>query len=77
MHGKSHNCNYKYSRKINPKINHISDKIEQQEHQIQQQGHQIFVLTESIQTLVDSQSESKEQLTELTNILRSIVTKTT
>ena len=63
--------------KLAEKINDISEKVERQEHQIQQQGYQIFALTESVQTLVDSQSESKEQLTRLTNIIRTLATNTT
>ncbi|ACK68074.1 conserved hypothetical protein [Rippkaea orientalis PCC 8801] len=57
------------------RLHQISDKIEQQDHQIQQQGYQIFALTESIQTLVDSQAESREQLTQLTKLLEILVTK--
>ncbi|YAI82615.1 MAG: hypothetical protein ACQJCO_03345 [cyanobacterium endosymbiont of Rhopalodia sterrenbergii] len=58
-------------------VEQLAKKIEQQENQIQQQGYQIFALTESVQTLVNSQSKSKEQLTQLTNILRTLVTNTT
>lgn len=62
--------------KLAKKMNDISDKIEQQEHQIKQQGYQVFALTESVQTLVDSQSKLKEQLTQLTNILQTLVANT-
>ena len=62
--------------KLAKKMNDISEKIEQQEYQIQQQGYQIFALTESVQILVNSQSESKEQLTQLTNVLQTLVTHT-
>lgn len=61
---------------LSKKINDVSNKIERQKNQIQQQRYQIFVLTESIQTLVDSPSESKKQLTQITNILRTLVTST-
>ena len=45
-------------------------EVQNQGHQVQQQGYQIFALSDALQTLVDSQSESKIQLTQLTESLR-------
>ncbi|GBF82427.1 hypothetical protein [Aphanothece sacrum] len=55
-------------------MNTLSEKIQQQEYQIEQQGYQIFALTETIQTLVDSQVESREQLNQVTSLLQTLVT---
>lgn len=39
----------------------------------QQQSYQIFALSEALQTLVDSQNESKQQIAQLTEILQDFV----
>jgi septal ring factor EnvC (AmiA/AmiB activator) len=39
----------------------------------QQQSYQIFALSEALQTLVDSQTESKQQIAQLTEVLQDFV----
>ncbi|MGK7873486.1 MAG: hypothetical protein AB4426_09280 [Xenococcaceae cyanobacterium] len=47
--------------------------MQHQGHQVQQQGYQIFVLSDAVQTLIDSQSESRAQLNQLTEVLQRFV----
>lgn len=55
------------------RIETLAEQVQNQEHHIQQQGYQIFALSESLQTLVDSQTESREQLTQLTYLVHTLV----
>lgn len=58
-------------------VERLAEKVEalaiQVQNQGQQQSYQIFALTEALQTLVDTQTESKEQLDKLTETLRIFV----
>jgi hypothetical protein len=47
--------------------------MEQQEEQIKQQGYQIFALSESLQTLVEINSESSEEMRQLIAVLKSLL----
>ncbi|WP_013322001.1 hypothetical protein [Gloeothece verrucosa] len=58
-------------------VERLAEKLDalaaQVQNQSQQQSYQIFALTEALQTLVDSQAQSKEQLDQLTEVLRIFV----
>ncbi|ACK68717.1 conserved hypothetical protein [Gloeothece citriformis PCC 7424] len=58
-------------------VERLAEKVDalaiQVQNQGQQQSYQIFALTEALQTLVDSQYVSKEQLDKLTETLRIFV----
>lgn len=56
------------------RVDALAVQMQQQVHQVQQQSYQIFAVSDALQTLVDSQSNSKEQLDELTNALNRLVT---
>jgi ABC-type transporter Mla subunit MlaD len=47
--------------------------IEAQGKQVQQQGYQIFALCDAVQSLADSQKDSMEQITQLSQTLDRLV----
>lgn len=51
----------------------LDDLTIQVQNQGQQQSYQIFALTEALQTLVDSQAESRQQIDKLTEALQDFV----
>ena len=55
------------------KMANLVEQVQEQEQQIQQQGYQIFALSESIQNLVDAQTEARDQLTQLTYLSHTLV----
>jgi uncharacterized protein YoxC len=54
------------------RLNILAVQIQNQEEQIKQQGYQIFALSESLQTLVEINTESTEEMRQLTAILKSL-----
>lgn len=54
-------------------LNVLAVQIQKQEEQIKQQGYQIFALSESLQTLVEINTESTEEMRQLTAILKSLL----
>lgn len=58
-------------------VERLAEKVEalaiELQNQSQQQSYQIFALTEALQTLVESQSSSQEQLAQLTETLQVFV----
>ncbi len=56
------------------RLDELAQQMQRQEHQIQQQGYQIFALSEALQILIDSQTESREQLNTLTELIQILVT---
>lgn len=58
-------------------VERLAEKVEalatQLQTQGQQQSYQIFALSEALQTLVDSQTESREQIDKLAQLLHSFV----
>jgi ABC-type transporter Mla subunit MlaD len=59
--------------KIADHVNAIAAQLQQQEGQIQQQGYQIFALGEALQTLLDSQVTSQQQMSELNQTLQVLI----
>jgi ABC-type transporter Mla subunit MlaD len=59
--------------KIADHVNAIAAQLQQQEEQIQQQGYQIFALSEAMQTLIDSQVASQEQMNQLNQTLQTLI----
>jgi chromosome segregation ATPase len=55
------------------RLDSLTIKMEQQEEQIKQQGYQIFALSESLQTLVEINSESSEEMRQLIAVLKSLL----
>jgi methyl-accepting chemotaxis protein len=51
----------------------LSTQIEAQGKQVQQQGYQIFALCDAMQTLADSQQDSLEKLSHLSETLDQLV----
>ncbi len=47
----------------------LSVQVEAQGKQVQQQGYQIFALCDAVQSLVESQDESMQKISQLTNTL--------
>ena len=55
------------------RVDALAIQVQNQGHQVQQQSYQIFALSDALQTLLDSQSESKAQLDQLTDALEHLV----
>lgn len=51
------------------RLDNLSCQVEAQGKQLQQQGYQIFALCDAVQTLAESQDDSLQRLTQLTQIL--------
>lgn len=55
------------------RIDALAIQVQHQSHQVQQQGYQIFALCDALETLAETQSDSKSQLKELTEVLQQFV----
>ncbi|MBJ7297336.1 MAG: hypothetical protein PX483_00440 [Nostocales cyanobacterium LE14-WE4] len=55
------------------RVDALSLQIEAQGKQVQQQGYQIFALCDAVQSLADSQKDSMEQITQLSQTLDRLV----
>jgi ABC-type transporter Mla subunit MlaD len=55
------------------RIEALTTQVQSQADQIQQQGYQIFALSDALETLVETHSDSKSQLRELTEALQSFL----
>lgn len=51
----------------------LSSQVEEQGKQLQQQGYQIFALCDAVQTLAESQDDSLQKLTQLTQTLNRLM----
>jgi ABC-type transporter Mla subunit MlaD len=51
------------------RVDTLSVQVEEQGKQIQQQGYQILALCDAVQTLADTQDDSLQKLSQLTNTL--------
>ncbi|AFY33837.1 hypothetical protein [Calothrix sp. PCC 7507] len=51
----------------------LSVQVEEQGKQVQQQGYQIFALCDAVQTLAESQDNSLQKLTQLTETLDKLM----
>ncbi|MBE9049729.1 hypothetical protein IQ243_04780 [Nostocales cyanobacterium LEGE 11386] len=51
------------------RLEHLSLQVEAQGKQVQQQGYQIFALCDAVQSLAESQDDSLQRLTQLTENL--------
>jgi ABC-type transporter Mla subunit MlaD len=59
--------------KLAEKVDAIAVQLQTQGHHVQQQSYQIFALSDALQTLVDSQADSKKQVEQLMAILKDFV----
>lgn len=55
------------------RVDSLAVLIQDQAEQVQQQGYQVFALSDAIETLVQSQSDSQSQIEQLTEALHSFV----
>ena len=55
--------------KLANRLDDLAIQVENEGHHIQQQSYQIFALSDSLQTLINSQMESKQQTEQLVGIL--------
>ncbi len=55
------------------RIDNLSTQVEAQGKQLQQQGYQILALCDAVQTLAESQDNSLQKLTQLTQALEGLV----
>ncbi len=55
------------------RVDALSVQVEAQGKQVQQQGYQIFALCDAVQSLADSQKDSMEQITQLSQTLDGFV----
>jgi predicted nucleic acid-binding Zn-ribbon protein len=55
------------------RVDTLAVQIQHQGHQVQQQGYQIFALSDALQTLVETQSKSDEQVNQLTNAIQHLI----
>ena len=55
------------------RVDALSSQVEAQGKQVQQQGYQIFALCDAVQSLADSQKDSMEQITQLSQTLDGLV----
>ncbi|MCM0591451.1 MAG: hypothetical protein HEQ35_21165 [Gloeotrichia echinulata IR180] len=51
----------------------VSLQVEEQGKQVQQQGYQIFALCDAVQSLAESQDDSLQKLSELTQSLNTLM----
>ncbi|WP_088242209.1 hypothetical protein [Calothrix rhizosoleniae] len=56
------------------RVDTLSLHADEQSKQLQQQGYQIIALCDAVQTLADTQDESLQKLTHLTNTLDRLTT---
>jgi ABC-type transporter Mla subunit MlaD len=55
--------------KLANRLDDLAIQVENEGHHIQQQSYQIFALSDSLQTLINSQMESKKQTEQLVDVL--------
>ncbi|MBW4642391.1 MAG: hypothetical protein KME23_05145 [Goleter apudmare HA4340-LM2] len=55
------------------RLDTLSVQVEEQGKQVQQQGYQIFALCDAVQTLAESQDNSLQKLTQLTETLDKLM----
>jgi len=58
---------------LSERIDNLVEIVREQSEQVQQQGYQVFALSDAIETLVQSQSDSQSQIEQLTEALHSFV----
>lgn len=56
------------------RVDSLSTQVEEQGKQLQQQGYQILALCDAVQTLADTQDDSLQKLTQLTQTLDRLMT---
>lgn len=56
------------------RVDVLAAQVQNQGNQVQQQSYQIFALSDALQSFLDSQSDSRAQLNQLTNSLGHLVT---
>ena len=54
-------------------IERLTDRVDALTIQVQQQGYQIFAVTDAVQTLTETQCDSLERITQLTEALQRLV----
>lgn len=57
------------------RVDTLAVEIRDRDRQMQQQSYQIFALSEALQSLAESQSESRQQFDRLTEVLEKLVAK--
>lgn len=60
--------------RLSDRVDSLSVQVEQQGNQVQQQGYQILALCDAVQTLAESQDNSLQRLTQLTQTLNRLMT---
>lgn len=60
--------------RLSDRVDSLSVQVEQQGNQVQQQGYQILALCDAVQTLAESQDDSLQRLTQLTQTLNRLMT---
>lgn len=60
--------------RLGDRVNNIGIQVEEQGRQIQQQGYQILALCDAVQTLAETQDDSLQKLSQLTQTLDRLMT---
>jgi chromosome segregation ATPase len=60
--------------RLGDRVNNIGVQVEEQGRQIQQQGYQILALCDAVQTLAETQDDSLQKLSQLTQTLDRLMT---
>jgi chromosome segregation ATPase len=60
--------------KLGDRMDNLSVQMEEQGKQIQQQGYQILALCDAVQTLAETQDDSLQKLSQLTQTLDRLMT---
>jgi chromosome segregation ATPase len=60
--------------RLGDRVNNIGVQVEEQGRQIQQQGYQILALCDAVQTLAETQDDSFQKLSQLTQTLDRLMT---
>jgi chromosome segregation ATPase len=60
--------------RLGDRVNNIGVQLEEQGRQIQQQGYQILALCDAVQTLAETQDDSLQKLSQLTQTLDRLMT---
>lgn len=55
-------------------IDRLADRVDSLANQVKQQGYQIFALSDAVQTLAETQTESLQQTAKLTEALNRLAT---
>lgn len=55
------------------RVDTLSSQVEEQGKQLQQQGYQILALCDAVQTLAETQDDSLQKLTQLTQSLQRLM----